>query len=135
MLSDNTLILLNHETYHFAIDVWGAGLTLAQHVFPDVQQFRYDPKKHASEIDFVAQLVGSEALALTMQRFEMLNVGDDVVAALQANYPKFDLKTLTDTNKLASPELIQVLEKALSPDMHDRATAEELSKLPYFAKK
>ena len=122
---------LSMQDYHYAIDVWGASMIAAQMFFPTEKFFQLQPGQ--TEIDMIAQIVGSEALATMIKKYELHGDIDPetVVPALEANYPKLDFKKLKSKN--ITPGMIEFFEATLVADHDERMLPFEATTLQVFA--
>lgn len=120
---------LNMQDYHYAVDCWGAGVIVAQMFYPTVPQFQV--KENQTDVDFIAQIVGSEALAQMIEKYDLhADLDDSVVAALQANYPALDFAKLP--SKKTSPHVVELLSQVLVADPEFRMLPFEITTLELF---
>lgn len=124
-------LLVEDTNYHYALDIWSAGCTLAEMIFKTGHPL-FRGQDNLDQLLVISKIMGTSDLIKSMQKYNILmspffqqNLGQQ---------PKVPFSTYVNNENASCchPEAIDLLEKMLKYDKNERITAKEALNHPYF---
>ncbi|TNV76964.1 hypothetical protein FGO68_gene874 [Halteria grandinella] len=125
-------LLVDDTKYHYGLDVWSAGCTMAEIMFKKDTMF--EGADNNDQLIKISKVLGTDDLLEYMRKYN-LTLNTYYQSKLD-RCPKRSLKTFitSDCKDLVSEEGLDLLEKMLQYDKNLRITAAEALEHPFFAK-
>lgn len=123
-------LLVDYQEYDYSLDMWSFGCMLASMIFKKEPFFH--GHDNYDQLVKVAKVIGTEELNEYIQKYEVEldpRFHDILGRHSRKRWDKF----MTQENQhLVTPEAIDLLDKVLRYDHHERLTAKEAMNHPYF---
>ena len=123
-------LLVEDKLYHYSLDVWSLGCTMAGMIF------RVDPffkgSDNNDQLVRIAKIMGTEDLITYVRKYK-INMPSQFTKILK-NYPKVEFEELISKNNqhLISEDALDLLRRLLHYDKNLRITPIEAMNHPYF---
>lgn len=125
-------LLVDLRDYDYSLDLWSLGCMFAGIIFKKEPFFH--GKDNFDQLVKIAKVLGTEELWKYLEKYSLvLNSHYDGILS-RKKYQKKSLRSFVtkDNSDLANDDAVDFLEKLLKYDHHERLTAKEAMKHPYF---
>ncbi|VFQ75322.1 unnamed protein product [Cuscuta campestris] len=123
-------LLVNLQSYDYSLDLWSLGCMFAGMIFRK-EPFFYG-QNNEDQLVKIAEVLGTEELNAYLHKYH-LELDSHLVAMIGSESRKqWSIFMNADNQDLASPQAIDLLDKLLRYDHHERLTAKEAMAHPYF---
>lgn len=122
-------LFIGIEKYHYSLDIWAVGVTLASFVF-QMPYFIKGSDDH-DQLVRITKIFGTADLEKYALKYNIDIYDEDFGLQLQRKIPLTSFINQANEH-LATPEALDLIEKMLVIDHSQRITASEAMKHPYF---
>ena len=125
-------LLVNNREYHYALDLWSFGCILAGIVFDREPMFK--GRDNTYQLIKIAKVLGTKPLYTYLDKYDLdLDIKFD---GLLGDFETRPWKDFVSPRRkdLAKPEALDLIDRLLVYDHHDRLTAREAMNHSYFSK-
>ena len=123
-------LLVNLQQYDYLLDLWSVGCMLAAIVFKKEPFFRGDLNN--DQLVQIAKVLGTKDLMAYVNKYGIRLLKDyDSILGNYTRKPWLDFIN-ADNEKLATPEIVDFIDKLLTYDHQKRPTAKEAMEHPFF---
>ncbi|VDM18111.1 unnamed protein product [Hydatigera taeniaeformis] len=124
-------LLLDYQTYDYSLDLWSLGCMLASMIFKKEPFFH--GHDNYDQLVRIAKVLGTVELFDYIRKYniEMDPRFNDILG--RHGRKRWDRFITADCEHLATPDAIDLLDKLLRYDHHERLTAKEAMEHEYFA--
>lgn len=125
-------LLVDHEEYDYSLDLWSVGCMVASMIFKKEPFFH--GHDNYDQLVKIAKVLGTDDLYAYCEKYSIeLDPHYEQLLANVRQQQKNWMKFVTAENEhLVTPEAVDLIDKLLRYDHHDRLTAREAMEHPFF---
>ncbi|ETO21266.1 casein kinase II, alpha subunit [Reticulomyxa filosa] len=126
-------LLVNYDTYHYAIDIWAFGAMFAGIIFD--KQYFFHGRDLEEQLEKTIEVLGTDEFNVFMKKYHIPRPAFvDSFQYYEKKEWKHFMSDNAEKNKFITRNAIDLLEKMLCFDPNQRLTAKEAMQHPYFKK-